>query len=76
MDPNKRISSELATMLPVIAQTMEGAVQALRQSSALAEVLIAKGVVKKEELDAAMKSNDHLANKLRDVLKNMNKEPD
>ena len=68
MDKNKPISGELAALLPVIAQTMEGAVQALRQSSALAEVLIAKGVVKKEELDAVMKTNSHLANKLREVL--------
>ena len=68
MDKNKPISGELAALLPAISQTMEGSIQALRQSSALAEVLIAKGVLKREELDAAMKTNAHLANKLREVL--------
>ena len=68
MDKNKPISGELAALLPAISQTMEGSIQALRQSSALAEVLIAKGVLKREELDVAMKANAHLANKLREVL--------
>jgi hypothetical protein len=68
MDKNKPISGELAGLLPALAQTMEGSIQALRQSSALAEVLIAKGVLKREELDAAMKTNAHLANNLREVL--------
>ena len=76
MDPNKPISGELAAMLPVLAQTMDAAIRSLRQTTALGEVLLAKGVVTKAELDAAMKSTDHLANSLRDTLKGMNKEPD
>jgi hypothetical protein len=74
MDKNKPISGELAALLPAIAQTMEGSIQALRQSAALAEVLIAKGVLKREELDAAMKTNAHLANKLREVLNKLGDE--
>jgi hypothetical protein len=74
MDTSKPISGELAAMLPVISHTMEGAVQALRQSTALADVLIAKGVLTKQELDAAMKPNDELTKKLRQVLSNSGQE--
>jgi hypothetical protein len=51
MDPNKPISGEFAAMLPVMSQTMQFAVQALQQSIALREVLIAKGILTQEELD-------------------------
>jgi len=43
---------------------MKFAMQALAQASALSEVLIAKGILTKEELDARMASDQ----KLRDSL--------
>jgi hypothetical protein len=54
----------LAALLPVLADTMKFATQALAQSTALAELLIAKGVVTKAELDGRMASGQ----KLRDDL--------
>ena len=54
----------LETLLPAMAETMKFAMQALAQASALSEVLIAKGILTKEELDARMVSDE----KLRDNL--------
>src|ERR1700680_435173 len=44
----------LAALLPVLADTMKFATQALAQSTALAELLVAKGVVTQAELDGRM----------------------
>jgi hypothetical protein len=74
MDDNKPISGELAAMMPIISHTMEGAVQALRQSNALAAVLIEKGILTKAELDAAMKPTDELTKTLRKALGDAGKE--
>jgi hypothetical protein len=76
MDNNKPISGELAALLPAMAQTMQGSVQALRMASALASVLIAKGIVTQAELDKAMSANADLANSLRDVLRKVDRDPD
>jgi hypothetical protein len=54
----------LAALLPVLADTMKFATQALAQSTALAELLVAKGVVTQAELDGRMASGQ----KLRDDL--------
>jgi hypothetical protein len=54
----------LAALLPVLADTMTFATQALAQSIALAELLVAKGVVTKAELDGRMA----LGQELRDDL--------
>jgi hypothetical protein len=54
----------LAALLPVLADTMKFATQALAQSTALAELLVAKGVVTKAELDGRMA----LGQELRDDL--------
>jgi hypothetical protein len=54
----------LAALLPVLADTMKFATQALAQSTALAELLVAKGVVTKAELDGRMA----LGQRLRDDL--------
>jgi hypothetical protein len=62
------VSPELEMLIPVLAETMKAATQALRQSIALADVLIAKGVLTKGELDEAMRSSQGLAKKLLDVL--------
>jgi|HubBroStandDraft_1064217.scaffolds.fasta_scaffold686927_1 hypothetical protein len=67
MDKSRPVSRELETLLPVLAETMKFATQALSQSSALADVLIAKSVVTKAELDAKMSQGQ----KLRDSLMNM-----
>lgn len=61
----------LATLLPVLADTMRFATQALAQSSALAEVLMEKGLLTKAELDAKMGQGQ----KLRDsLMKTLNEE--
>ncbi len=76
MDESKPISGELAALLPAMAQTMQGSVQALRMASALASVLIAKGYLTQLELDKAMSVNADLANNLRDTLRKVDKDPD
>jgi len=52
------------TLLPAMAETMKFAMQALAQASALSEVLIAKGIVTKAELDARMMSDQALRESL------------
>jgi hypothetical protein len=54
----------LATLLPVLADTMKFATQALAQSTALAELLVAKGVVTRAELDGRMASDQTLRDNL------------
>ena len=68
-DPMQRpVSPELEMMMPVLAETMKFATQAVRQSSALAELLISKGVLTKAELDEWMRSHQEPAKKLLDLL--------
>lgn len=64
MDKNKPVSGELAALIPALAETMKFAVQAVRQSSALYEVLLAKGIVTKSEIDANMRSTADLSKSL------------
>jgi hypothetical protein len=47
---------------------MKFAVQAVKQSTALAEILVAKGVVTKAELDKWMSSHPETSKKLMDLL--------
>ena len=54
----------LAILMPVLADTMKFATQALAEASAIADVLIEKGVLTKAELDAKMSQGQ----KLRDSL--------
>ena len=50
-DPLKRpVSRELEMLIPALTDTMKYAVQAVRQSGALTDVLIAKGLVTRAEL--------------------------
>ncbi len=53
-------SPGLEMLLPAMAETMKFAMQALAQASALSEVLIAKGIMTKAELDARMASDQEL----------------
>ncbi len=62
------VSKEFMALMPVLAETMKFATQAVAQSSALADVLIRKGVLTKEELDAAMSSVGPLKEKLTALL--------
>jgi len=57
-------SPGLDMLLPALAETMKFAMQALAQASALSEVLIAKGILTKEELDARMMSDQRLRDNL------------
>ena len=68
MDMNKPVSGELAILMPVLAETMKFATQALAETGALSEVLIAKGVLTKAELDAAMTSTQKLRGSLMTLL--------
>jgi CRISPR/Cas system CSM-associated protein Csm2 small subunit len=68
MDKNRPISRELEMMMPALAQTMKYAVQAVNQSSALYEVLLAKGLVTKAEIDEKMRSTEDVSKKLFAVL--------
>jgi hypothetical protein len=54
----------LAALLPVLADTMKFATQALAEAGAIADVLIEKGILTKAELDAKMGQGQ----KLRDGL--------
>ena len=68
-DPMKQMGNrELEFLLPPLAETMKFAVQALAQSRALADILIAKGIVTQAELDAAMTSGRDLKENLLNVL--------
>jgi hypothetical protein len=69
MDANRPDSLDpenpgLETLLPALAETMKFAMQALAQASALSEVLIAKGILTKAELEARMSSDQELRDKL------------
>ena len=64
MNANQPDSPGLDTLLPALAETMKFAMQALAQTAALSEVLIAKGIVTKEELDARMVSDQALRDNL------------
>ena len=62
------MSDPLEVLMPPLAETMKFATQALAQSRALADVLIAKGILTQSELDAAMASNRELGEGLLKVL--------
>jgi hypothetical protein len=68
MDVNKPISGEFAALLPALADTMRFATQAMAQSTAVYEVMIAKGLATRQELEAAMSSTDNLRDKLMSAL--------
>ena len=68
-DPVMRpVSPELEVLMPALAETMKFAAQALRQSIALADLLVEKGVVTREELNEQMRKDQNLTNKLMDAL--------
>jgi hypothetical protein len=69
MDPNQKlVSAEFASLIPVLAETMKFATQALAQSTAVYEVMIAKKIATKEELQAAMSSTQETRGKLLKML--------
>jgi hypothetical protein len=68
MDVDKPISGEFAALIPMLADTMKFATQALAESSAIAELLIEKGVVTKSELDARVSVGQELRERLMKQL--------
>ena len=68
MGENTPISGELAILIPVLAETMKFATQALAQSTALCDIMISKGLATKAELEAAMKSTQELRGHLMKML--------
>jgi hypothetical protein len=71
MDVNKPISGEFAALIPMLADTMKFATQALAEAAALAELLIEKGVVTKAELDKRVSAGQELRESL---MKNLDQE--
>jgi len=65
------MSDAFKAMADFLGQSGVHAVQALRQSTALVEVLIAKGVVTREEVDEQMRSTQALANNLEELARKM-----
>jgi hypothetical protein len=68
MDVNKPISGEFAALIPMLADTMKFATQALAEAAALAELLIEKGLVTKAELDKRMSVGQELRESLMKKL--------
>ena len=68
MDVDKPIRGEFAALIPMLADTMKFATQALAESSAIAELLIEKGVVTKAELDARVSVGQELRERLMKQL--------
>jgi len=64
MDVYRSVSGEFAAMLPALADTMRFATQAVAQSTAVYEVMIAKGLATREELETAMGSAQVLQDRL------------
>jgi hypothetical protein len=64
-DPTQRpVSRELEILLPVLAETMKFATQALSQSTAVYETLISKKIATRQELEAAMSSSKQMRDSL------------
>jgi hypothetical protein len=68
MDVDKPMSGEFAALIPMLADTMKFATQALAESAAIAELLIEKGVVTKAELDARVSVGQELRERLMKQL--------
>jgi hypothetical protein len=68
VNPNDPTRPELEVLMPALAETMKFATQALRQSIALADLLVEKGIVTKEELNEHLRRDETVAKKLLDVL--------
>ena len=64
MDPMQAVAE-------VLGQACLHAVQGVRQSTALIELLIAKGVVTPQEVELQMRSTEDLANSLAEVAAQM-----
>jgi hypothetical protein len=62
-------------MAVCLGEAAVDAVQALRQSTALIELLIAKGVLTQAEVDEQMRSTEALANNLLTLAARMKGEP-
>jgi hypothetical protein len=65
---DKFVSNEFSALVPLLSETMMFAAQAIAQSSALAQVLVEKGIVTKEEVDKRMSSTQEARKKLMDLL--------
>jgi hypothetical protein len=58
-------------MIQAVEETAIHALQALRQSTALIELLVAKGVITGAEVDEQMRSTEALASNLLDLAHRM-----
>ncbi len=68
MSMDEPLSRDVEILVPVLIETMKFATQSLAQSTALAEVLIAKGLVTSQELDEKVHLQIPATKKLLDLL--------
>ncbi len=59
---------DVKLLVPLLAQTMEYAIQGVRQSTAVSEILIARELATKAEIDERMRSTQEIADKLVALL--------
>jgi hypothetical protein len=78
MTPNDSLihTDAWQAMIQAQGQSIRHALQGLRQSTALIELLIAKGVLTKEEVDEQMRSTQELANNLEGLIDRMGPDED
>ena len=69
------MNKQWEAMITALGEAVTHSVQALRQSTALTEVLIAKGVLTKAEIDEAMHSTQELTMRLEALLVQMEEPP-
>ncbi len=59
---------DVKLLVPLLAQAMEYAIQGVRQSTAVSEILIARELATKAEIDERMRSTQEIADKLVALL--------
>lgn len=59
---------DLKALVPALTLTIDYSVRAMRLSSALLEIVVAKGLATREEIDAAMRSTAGVATQMTGAL--------
>jgi hypothetical protein len=62
---------QTSAMIDLLAQTVRHAIDGQRLSVALAELLVAKGVLTNEEVAGQMRSTEQIANGLQELVHRM-----
>ena len=64
----KPLHDDLKRLVPLLVRTAEYALQGMRVSGVLADLLLAKGLVTREEIDAGMRESAYLTKKLVETI--------